>query len=142
MILFDTAPIVATAFRSEDHYAVCTELFTGLRLAERQLLLPATVAAEVGYLLDRLDGSQREAGFLAGVAEDAFELVDLTKADYARMAELVRQCADMHLGTTHASVIALAERLGITEIATLDRRHFTAVRPRHVEAFSLLHERL
>jgi len=48
----------------------------------------------------------------------------------------------MHLGTTDASVIALAERLEITEIATLDRRHFTAVRPRHVEAFTLLPERL
>lgn len=142
MILFDTAPIVAAAFRSEEHYEVCTELFTGLRLAGRRFLLPATVAAEVGYMLDRLGGPQREAGFLAGVAEGAFELVDLTKADYARMAELVYQYDDMHLGTTDASVIALAERLKITEIATLDRRHFTAVRPRHIEAFALLPERL
>jgi predicted nucleic acid-binding protein len=48
----------------------------------------------------------------------------------------------MHVGTTDASVIALAERLEISEIAALDRRHFTAVRPRHVEAFTLLPERL
>jgi hypothetical protein len=117
-------------------------LFTGLRLAGRRLLLPATVAAEVGYMLDRLGGPEREAGFLAGVAEGAFELVDLTQADDARMAELVSQYDEMHLGTTDPSVIALTERLGITEIATLDRRHFTAVRPRHVEAFTLLPERL
>jgi hypothetical protein len=142
VILIDTAPIVAAAFRSEEHYRVCTELFTGLRLAGRRLLLPATVAAEVGYMLDRLGGPEREAGLLAGVAEGGFELVDLTKADYARMAELVSQYDEMHLGTTDASVIALTERLGITEIATLDRRHFTAVRPRHVEAFTLLPERL
>ena len=58
------------------------------------------------------------------------------------MAELVSQYDEMHLGTTDASVIALAERLEITEISTLDRRHFTAVRPRHVEAFTLLPERL
>ncbi len=141
MILFDTAPIVAAAFRSEKHYGVCTELFTGLRLAGRRLLLPATVAAEVGYLLDRLGGPQREAGFLAGVAEGAFEPIDLTRADYARMAELVAQYDDLALGTTDASVIALAERLEITEIATLDRRHFTAVRPNHIEAFTLLPER-
>ena len=46
--------------------------------------------------------------------------------------------ADLHLGTVDASVIALAERLGVTTIATLDWRHFTVVRPRHVEAFRLL----
>lgn len=142
MILFDTAPIVAAAFRSEVHYQLCAELFTGLRLASRRLLLPATVAAEVGYMLDRLGGPEREAGFLAGVAEGSFEVVDLTTDDYARMAELVRQYADMRLGTTDASVIALAERLNVSEIATLDRRHFTAVRPRHVDAFTLLPEAL
>lgn len=106
------------------------------------MLLPATVAAEAGYLIERLGGPAREAGFLAGVAEGAFETVDLTAGDYARMAELVEQYDDLRLGTTDASVIALAERLGITEIATLDRRHFTTVRPRHVEAFTLLPEQL
>lgn len=58
------------------------------------------------------------------------------------MAELVERYADLHLGTTDASIIALAERLGVTEIATIDRRHFTAVRPRHVDAFTLLPETL
>ena len=43
------------------------------------------------------------------------------------MAELTEQYIDMPLGTTDASVTALAERLGITEIATLDRRHCVAV---------------
>lgn len=37
-----------------------------------------------------------------------------------------------------ASVIACAERHGATEIATVDRKHFTAVRPRHVHSFTLL----
>jgi predicted nucleic acid-binding protein len=40
--------------------------------------------------------------------------------------------------TTDASVIALAERLGVAEVATLDHRHFQAVRPRHVSALQLL----
>jgi hypothetical protein len=42
------------------------------------------------------------------------------------------------LGTTDASVVALAERLGLTDVATLDRRHFTVVRPRHLDALTLL----
>jgi len=54
------------------------------------------------------------------------------------MAELVARYHDLPLGTVDASVIAAAERLGVTEVATLDRRHFTVVRPHHVEAFNLL----
>lgn len=54
------------------------------------------------------------------------------------MAELAERYADLGLGGTDASVVAIAERLGIDKIATLDRRHFSVVRPRHVEAFTLL----
>jgi predicted nucleic acid-binding protein len=54
------------------------------------------------------------------------------------MAELVEIYADFPLGTTDAAVVAVAERLGITEIATLDRRHFHTVRPRHTDGFDLL----
>jgi predicted nucleic acid-binding protein len=46
--------------------------------------------------------------------------------------------ADMRLGGTDASVIALAERYGVTRIATLNRRHFAVVRPNHTPAFTLL----
>jgi hypothetical protein len=35
-------------------------------------------------------------------------------------------------------VIALAERFGVAEVATLDRRHFTVVQPRHVDSLILL----
>jgi hypothetical protein len=36
------------------------------------------------------------------------------------------------------SVVAIAERLDVREIATIDRRPFSVVRPRHVDAFTLL----
>ena len=54
------------------------------------------------------------------------------------MAELVVTYGDLPLGTTDASVIAIAERLKLTEVATLDRRHFTVVRPSNVDALTLL----
>ena len=58
--------------------------------------------------------------------------------DWIRIAELVAIYHDLPLGTVDASVVALAERLGISTIATLDRRHFTIVRPKHVPSFELL----
>jgi uncharacterized protein len=58
--------------------------------------------------------------------------------DWLRIAELVSRYRDLPLGTVDASVVAAAERLGITEIATLDRRHFSIVRPVHTGSFELL----
>jgi len=65
-------------------------------------------------------------------------MVQLIMSDLDRMAELVEKYADFPLGLVDASVIAVAERLGADEIATLDRRHFSVVRPAHLRAFTLL----
>jgi len=54
------------------------------------------------------------------------------------MVELVAQYHDLPLGTVDASVVAAAERLDIREVATVDRRHFSVVRPKHTASFTLL----
>lgn len=140
MILCDSGPLIAAAVRTDAHYDSCTRLFAGLRLAGRRLLVPATVAAEVGYLLEQRVGSAVEAAFLQSIADGTFELVSLESGDFARMSQLVAQYDDLQLGTTDASVIALAERLDIVEIATIDQRHFRVVRPSHVHSLTLMPE--
>lgn len=74
--------------------------------------------AEVGYMLNREGGPRAEASFLQSMAAGDFTLVDLTRKDLGRMSELVLKYGDLPLGTTDASVIALAERLGVAEVAT------------------------
>lgn len=59
-------------------------------------------------------------------------------ADLRRAADLVDTYSDLRIGTVDAIVIATAERLHSAQIATLDHRHFTIVRPSHVPAFELL----
>jgi predicted nucleic acid-binding protein len=141
VILVDSGPLIAAAIvKQPDHHA-CVELFTGLRLANRRLLVPPTVVAEVGFMLEKLGGVRAEVAFLRALGRLDFEPVELTSADFERMAELVEHYDDLPLGTTDASVVALAERLNVTEIATLDRRHFTVVRPNHLDALALLPER-
>lgn len=54
------------------------------------------------------------------------------------MADLVVTYGDLPLGTTDAAVVAVAERLKVTDVATLDWRHLTVVRPGHVDALTLL----
>lgn len=99
-------------------------------------LLPSPVMTEVCWLLERWP--KVEAAFLTEVARGTFELVHLTPADLTRMGELVLQYADFPLGGVDASVIAVAERFGVDRVATLDRRHFSVVKPAHVPALTLL----
>ena len=54
------------------------------------------------------------------------------------MAEIMDTYADLPLGTVDAAVVVTDERLGAATVATLDRRHFTVVRPVHVSAFAVL----
>jgi len=89
-------------------------------------------------MLYRLGGSKAESAFLRSLRDGVFTVVPLTSSDWGRMADLVDAYADLPLGTSDASVIAVAERLRVSEIATLDQRHFRVVRPCHVEAFTLL----
>ena len=91
---------------------------------------------EVCWLLERWP--KVEAAFLNEVARGTFELVHLTPADLTRMGELVLQYADFPLGGVDASVIAVAERFDVDRVATLDRRHFSVVKPAHVPALTLL----
>lgn len=99
-------------------------------------LLPSPVMTEVCWLLECWP--KVEAAFLAQVARGTFELVQLTPADLTRMGELVLQYADFPLGGVDASVIAVAESFGVDRVATLDRRHFSVVKPAHIPAFTLL----
>ncbi|MGQ0631977.1 MAG: type II toxin-antitoxin system VapC family toxin [Sporichthyaceae bacterium] len=138
MLICDTGPLVAAAVRRDPDHRACVDLFTGARLAGRRLIVPAPVIAEVGYLVAAHAGTAIEVAFLRSVAAGDFDVEAPTAPDFDRAAELVERYADLPLGTTDALVIATAERLGCSEVATLDRRDFSVVRPMHVPAFTLL----
>lgn len=75
--------------------------------------------------------------FLRSFGGDGFKVAELEDTDIARMAGLAGTYLDLPPGVD-AAVVAMAERLGLIGIASLDRRHFTVIRPRHVRAFTLL----
>lgn len=102
------------------------------------LLVPVLCFAETVHLAQTRLGTPVELRFVADVAAGSLFIEQLEPADVERSAVLVATYRDLPLGTVDASVVAAAERLGITQIATLDRRHFGVVRPAHVDAFELL----
>jgi uncharacterized protein len=100
--------------------------------------VPTLVVSEVAYLLGTRLGWEAEVRFLGDLASGDLVLEPVHAADPVRMAELVARYSDLPLGTVDASVVAAAERLNLSEIATTDRRHFGVVRPRHAKGFRLL----
>lgn len=134
MLLVDTGPLYAAAASRDRDHARCVEL---LRTAVRPLVVPQTVVVEVAYLLaDRL-GPAAEAAFVRSIQRGELAVEPVLDGDWPRIGELVERYTDMPLGVVDASVVALAERLGQTRIASLDHRHLAVVRPRHCSAFEL-----
>lgn len=137
MVIVDTGIFVAANLPHDQHHKACLRFFLdpGDELAVTDLAV-----AEVAFLLGRRTRGRRapEAPFLRLIAAGRIPSLAPTRTDYGRMADLVEQYADLPLGATHASVVAIAERLGVTRIATVDRRDFGIVRPRHVGAFELV----
>jgi uncharacterized protein len=100
--------------------------------------VPTLCLAEAAHFVGTRVGWRAEIGLLAAVESAELTLAPVEPSDLARVAELVHAYRDLPLGTTDASIVAAAERLDVTTIATLDRRHFQVVRPAHVDAFELV----
>lgn len=77
---------------------------------------------------------------LDDVISGAYVVEDLLPDDYSRVREICAQYADSDIGFVDAAVLAIVERLNEPKLATLDHRHFGMMRPRHVEALTLLPE--
>ena len=139
MILVDTSPILAALNRRDPEHARCRKV---LDEHARQMLVTPYVVTEVCWLAGSRMGALAEANVIDAVAVGEFQQVDLLPDDLVRISELLRQYRTLHggegLGVADASTIAVAERMGISQIATLDATDFRIVVPRHVPAFELL----
>lgn len=137
MILVDTGVLVALTNHRDTHHVACREWF--LSTEPGDLVIPSPLVAELCYMVALRGGSTAEAAMLEDLADGLYgTIAEVTVEDLRRMSTLVAQYGDLPLGGADASVVALAERLGIQKVATTDRRHFSVVRPRHAASFTLL----
>ncbi len=102
-----------------------------------QFVVTPYVVAEVAYLVQKFAGPAAEIQFMEAVRDGDFHQEELGGPDLDRVVELMRRFQDFPLGAADASIIAVAERLKIREIASIDG-HFRAVRPRGIDFFTLL----
>ena len=134
-LILDTGPLLAALDAADTDHARCAEL---LLSAEEDLIVPTLVLGELDYwCTERLSPAAWDA-FLDDVLSGVYQVEATTLADLRRCQELQHAYADLALGVVDSSVIALAERLEEARVATLDHRHFSVVRPAHIDAFTLL----
>ncbi len=100
------------------------------------LLAPVTVVPEVAYLLHTRLGPAVERRFVRSLATGELDVEPLKPIDIQRALELMGRYPD--LGFVDLSMVAMAERLKVTTLASTDRRHLARVTPRHVPSFTLV----
>jgi len=120
-VLLDTGIVYAYYDRSDQWHARARSLILA---QQRGLILPAPVIPEIDHLLGVRLGAKSRQTFYAGIVEGAYLVVDLPRSAYARVADLNRQFDDLALDFVDAAIVALAETLGLSRVATTDRRHF------------------
>ncbi len=134
--LLDTGFLYALLNGKDNHHA---KVSAAAKFTENDLIiLPIPIITEVTYLLQRDLGIEAVAVFLEKLSETDFVLEIPTSEDYKRSAEVLRKYNDTNIDFVDAVIVAIAERLNITKILTVDRRHFGAFKPRHCAAFEIL----
>ena len=134
-LILDTGPLYASLDRRDRDHALCRRL---IEECTERLVIPSPVLPELDSLVSERMGPAPMLALLADVERSAYVVENLIADDYVRARSVMDRYADHDVGFVDASVLAITERLGEPKIATLDRRHFSVLRPRHVEALELL----
>jgi uncharacterized protein len=135
VILIDTSGLLSALDESQRYHRECANL---LAKASPPLLLSPFVLAELDYLLMRHIGPSTQAALLEEIARGVYQLEPFGPADIARAKDVVNRYADLEIGLADASIVVLAERHGVTEVLTLDQRHFRALRIERRKRFKVL----
>lgn len=134
-LICDTGPLYAAMDRSDADHATCARL---LEETHEQLVVPSPVLVELDWLAGHRLGPEPFGELLGDIEHGTVTVVDLDRADYIRVHELLTTYADSDIGFVDLAVLAIVERLRETKLATLDGKHFRLLRPRHVDALELV----
>ena len=96
---------------------------------EPEPILPDMVLPELAYMVLRELGYEVLVRFLSAVLRGELRLERTTEHDLQRTAEILRQYADSRIDFVDCAIAAMAERLNIRRILTVDQRHFRLFRP-------------
>jgi hypothetical protein len=97
--------------------------------SDEALVVSPYVIAELDYLVATRVGVDAELEALRELASGAWELAGFGVPDLEKAASVIKKYHDQQIGAADAFIVVLADRYQTRTIATLDRRHFTVLRP-------------
>ena len=133
-LVVDTGVLFAALDADDDAHHRCAALLA----SDVVVTVPAPVVGELDWLARTRRVPEATPHLIHDIIGGSVLVADLDREDYERTLALIVQYGDMPLSLADASVIAIAERLEQDTIATLDRRHFSVVRPLHIDSFTLV----
>ncbi len=133
--LVDTGPLVALFSRTDRYHAECDALFKSLNSAFYTVL---PVLTEAMVFIGKVGGHRAQAALWTLVLRGDLLLEHPSPRELSRMAELMEKYRDHPMGFADASLIALAERLSLDRIFTLDYNDFRTYKTQTGRAFTLL----
>lgn len=134
-VVVDTSAVIALYNLGDRWHEATVRALRGERSA---VYVPQSVITESGLRASASWTSDRVATLVHGIAASVWRTECLTDEDLERTSEILATYRDSRIDLVDATVVAVAERVGATRIYTLDRRDFSIVRPRHIDAFELL----
>jgi uncharacterized protein len=134
-LVVDTGPLLASLDRKDQHHRACAALLRG---TQGRVVIPSPILVEVDYWCGGKGLALAFDELLRDVRRGAYEVEEVSPTDRDRILELRATYRDLRVGYVDAAVLTIVERLGERKLATLDRRHFGVMRPRHVAALELL----
>jgi predicted nucleic acid-binding protein len=131
--LLDTGPLVALLSERDSAHAACVEVFEDFA---GHLITTEPVLTEAMHLVRRQPGAHGTCidFFLEGGAI----LVEMTAARLASCKALVTRYHDVPMDFADATLVSLADELGLSTVFTLDRRGFLAYRWRKTRRFEIV----
>ncbi|GIX47527.1 MAG: ribonuclease VapC26 [Candidatus Tectimicrobiota bacterium] len=135
LVVVDTGVLYAMADRDDAWH---DRVNAYLQAQTDTLIVPVTVLPEACYLLNTYIGQGAERQLLRSLLRGEMQVENLTNSDLRRALTLLEQYADANIGFVDATIVAIAERRKIHRLLTIDRRHFSLIRPRHCPYFELL----
>lgn len=125
-MIVDTSALLAFFDRAEpDHEAVSA----AVEQTDEPLVVSPYVIAELDYLVATRIGVEAELAVLREMAGGAWELPFFSPPELEQAVKIVEKYRDQNIGVADASNVVLADRYHTRTMLTLDRRHFTVLRP-------------
>ena len=113
-------------------------VITIAELYSAQMIVPYVVLTETAFLFRRAGGVPAVMGFIQALIASRVQFEIVTVDDLNRASEIMAAYPEAELDFVDCCIMALSERLNITEVCTLDRRDFSIFRPRHCAYLEIL----